>query len=165
MAYSQNAPIKLRHMEGFKSIKVGTTLNFGANENTNTLIVGYNHYLDKNMFAGADLTYEYGDVDYSTVKNANLNLYFNYSVYELNSLLYLNVLGGIFGGVEHVESNVIETAETFNSFVYGACLGLSLEVYVSNRICIEPFYKQYFQGGSQLGNTFYNKGISLKFNF
>ncbi|MBN2484887.1 MAG: hypothetical protein JXB34_02830 [Bacteroidales bacterium] len=163
--YSQAGNIKLRHLEGFKSIKAGSTINIDNKENTNTFFLGYNHYLKKNIFVGFDILFESGTIEYSSVKNINLAPYICYTVLELQNTFFLNGTAGLIAGRESAESNVINDIGPKNSFIGGGFIGINLEIFVNNTWCIEPFFYQYMQAGSNMGSAFYNKGLSLKYNF
>jgi hypothetical protein len=161
---AKSTTIKLRHTEGFKSIKAGSSLGLLSDVNTNILLLGYNHYLNKNMFVGLDFNYEWGTLEQLKVKNTNLNAYFNYSLFTINQVLFFNAVGGVFAGVENTKSTIIDDTNS-KSFVEGFLFGLSAEIFLSNTICLEPFYTQYWQANSELGNQFYHTGLSLKINF
>ncbi len=163
LAFSQGSSIIIRHMEGIKAIKIGQAFMFGDEKQTLTTSLGYNQYFSKKFFADASINIEYGKIQDTKIKNLFLRLNGNYSIFSVNNTLFFNVAGGIFGGLDIYESNIVGDKD--KKAKVGGDLGLTTEIYLSNAICIEPFFYQYFQTPTDLGSSFYNFGLNIKYNF
>ncbi|MCG8697424.1 MAG: hypothetical protein MI922_05170 [Bacteroidales bacterium] len=164
--------LKIRHTEGIKAVKLGYGFSLTSANNSNTFFGGYTHYVSDKLYVDSDINFEFGKLDtIATFNNIFLRVGPGYTLINIKNTFYWNLTASLFLGMEKSTGRTITTLgevqeETEHSnFMFGGGIGTSVEIYFTNSISIEPYFNQYFYGGTDVGSAFYSIGTSLKYNF
>lgn len=154
-SYSQS----IIHVNGKTSVDIeaiGSVKGYGA-------FLGQSYYFNHKLFIQYGIHYEDAQLDATSNDYEILvPINFNYSIMSMRTF-YLNIRGGVFGGMELVRSDL--TTQQINNFTYGFVFGPNIEYWLNARLAFVAGVDQYYKFHTVVGQKIVaNIGIKLSLN-
>ena len=148
---------QLRHVSGIKSIGLG----YGHIKNGYQLNASFGHRFNPNFEFKTTLAYESINFEISPASFFYLHPEALYVVKKVTEYFYINVKGGLIIGLEHTSNPVLE--RTKSGLSIGQNLGISNELYLTNKHTVKLELEQRFFQKSLYGSNSYLLAISLNY--
>ncbi len=148
---------QLRHVSGIKSIGLG----YGHIKNGYQLNASFGHRFNSNFEFKTTLAYESIEFEISPASFFYLHPEALYVVKKVTEYLYINVKGGLIIGFENTSNPILE--RTKSGLSIGQNIGISNELYLTNKHTVKLELEQRFFQKSVYGNTSYLIAISLNY--
>jgi len=153
------ANAQVRHLKGQKALEVMA----GITEYSQVFGGGFSQYLSSKLYLKGALGYENGAISNVDFTSYLIDITANYTVFNINSQVFLNAVFGASGIYE--ETEFLESTFKQEGFSPGIIGGLEIEVFLSDRIIliINGSQRHYFQ--SELGANRWLVTAGLKYIF
>ncbi len=148
---------QLRHVSGIKSIGLG----YGHIKNGYQLNASFGHRFNPNFEFKTTLAYESIEFEISPASFFYLHPEALYVVKKVTEYLYINVKGGLIIGFENTSNSILE--RTKSGLNIGQNIGISNELYLTNKHTVKLEMEQRFFQKSLYGNNSYLIAISLNY--